>query len=161
MKGELGRGGPYLVSWIAFDRKVVDSATEKPRGAVFDGKDARVFGWGGEGGKEIFHRGGVGSEENGQATAGFGGGLEGVEGFAYRNAADMDRDGFSEVEIGDDFKSRLLSERAQDSGERFLFEIESDSSPPARYPESQPDQSEEADEREKYFGTIHKLDSQG
>jgi hypothetical protein len=85
--------------------------------------------------------------------------LEGVEGFGDGDAADMDRDGFSEIEIGDDFKSRLLGERAQDSGERLLFEIKGDGSPPARYPESQPDQSEEADEREKYFGTIHKLDS--
>ncbi len=61
LKGELGRGGPYLVSRIAVDRKVVDSSTEKPRGAVFDGKDARVFGWGGQGGEEIFHGGGIGS----------------------------------------------------------------------------------------------------
>jgi hypothetical protein len=59
LKGELGRGGPYLVSRIAVDRKVVDSATEKPRGAVFDGKNARVFGWGGEGREEIFHGGGI------------------------------------------------------------------------------------------------------
>ena len=50
-----------MVSWIAVDRKVVDSSTEKPRGAVFDGKDARVFGWAGEGGEEIFHGGGIGS----------------------------------------------------------------------------------------------------
>ena len=113
MKGELGRGGPYLVSWIAFDRKVVDSATEKPRGAVFDGKDARVFGWGGEGGEEIFHRGGVGSEEDGEAAAGFGGGLEGLEGFADRDAADMDGDGFSEIEIGDDFELGLICKGAK------------------------------------------------
>ena len=147
-----------MVSWIAFDRKVVDSATEKPWGAVFDGKDARVFGWGGEGGKEIFHRGGVGSEENGQATAGFGGGLEGVEGFSHGDAADMDRNGFGEIKIGNDFKSRLLGERAQDSGEGFIFKIKGDGSPPARYPESQPEQGEKADERKKHFGTIHKLD---
>ena len=113
MKGELGRGGPYLVSRIAVDRKVVDSATEKPRGAVFDGKDARVFGWGGEGGEEIFHRGGVGSEEDGEAAAGFGGGLEGVEGFADRDAADMDGDGFSEIEIGDDFELGLICKGAK------------------------------------------------
>jgi hypothetical protein len=37
--------------------------------------------------------------------------LEGVEGFTDRDAADMDRYGFSEIEIGDDFKSRLLGER--------------------------------------------------
>ena len=130
LKGELGRGGPYLVSRIAVDRKVVDSSTEKPRGAVFDGKDARVFRWGGEGGEEIFHRGGVGSEEDGQAAAGFGGGLEGVEGFADRDAADMDCDGFSQIKIGDDFKSRLLGERTQDSGKRLIFEIKGDGSPP-------------------------------
>jgi len=155
LKGKFGGWGPYLVSRISLDRKVVDSATKKPRGAVFDGKDARVFGWGGEGGEEIFHRGGVGSEENGQATAGFRGGLEGVEGFAYRDAADMDRNGLSQIEIGDDFKPRLLGERAQDSGEGFIFKIKGDGSPPARYPESEPEQGEKADEREKHFGTIH------
>jgi hypothetical protein len=37
--------------------------------------------------------------------------LEGVEGFTDRDAADMDRYGFSEIEIGYDFKSRLLGER--------------------------------------------------
>ena len=113
MKGELGRGGPYLVSRIAFDRKVVDSAAEKPRGAVFDGKDARVPGWGGEGGEEIFHGGGIGSEEDGEATARFGGGLEGFEGFGDGDAADMDCDGFSEVEIGDDFELGLVRKRAK------------------------------------------------
>ena len=114
LKGELGRGGPYLVSRIAVDRKVVDSATEKPRGAVFDGKDARVFGWGGEGGEKIFHRGGVGSEENGEPTAGFGRGLESVEGFGHGDAADMDCDGFSEIEIGDDFELGLTCKGAKD-----------------------------------------------
>jgi len=81
--------------------------------------------------------------------------LEGVEGFGNGDAADMDRDGFSEIEIGDDFKSRLLGERAQDSGEGFLFEVESDGSPPAGYPESEPDQGEESNEGEEELGSIH------
>ena len=84
--------------------------------------------------------------------------MEGVEGFADGDAADMDRDGFSQIEIGDDFKPRLLGERAQDSGERLLFEIESDGSPPTGYPESEPEEGEKADEGKKRFGTIHKLD---
>ena len=84
--------------------------------------------------------------------------MEGVEGFADRDAADMDCDGFGQIKIGDDFKSRLLGEGAQDSGEGFLFEVESDGSPPTGYPESEPEQGEKADEREKYFRTIHRLD---
>ena len=87
--------------------------------------------------------------------------MEGVEGFADGDAADMDSDGFSEIEIGDDFKPRLLGERAQDSGERLLFEIESDGSPPTGYPESEPEQGEKADEGKKRFGTIHELDLSG
>ena len=56
--------------------------------------------------------------------------MEGVEGFADRDAADMNCDGFSEIEIGDDFKSRLLGESAQDSSEGFFFVVEGDGSPP-------------------------------
>jgi hypothetical protein len=81
--------------------------------------------------------------------------LEGVEGLGDWDATDMDRDGFSEIEIGDDFKSRLLGERAQDSGERFLFEIKGDGSPPAGYPKSEPQQGEESNKREEELGSIH------
>ena len=81
--------------------------------------------------------------------------MEGVEGFGDGDAADMDRDGFSEIEIGDDFKSRLLGERAQNSGERLIFEIKGDGSPPARYPESEPDQGEESNKGEEELGSIH------
>jgi hypothetical protein len=81
--------------------------------------------------------------------------LEGVEGFADRDAADMDRDGFSKIEIGDDFKSRLLGERAQDSGERLLFEIKGDGSPPAGYPEPEPEQCKESHKGEEELGSIH------
>ncbi len=87
--------------------------------------------------------------------------MEGVEGFTDRDAADMDRYGFSEIEIGDDFKSRLLGERTQDSGKGFLFEVESDGSPPTGYPESEPEQGEKADEGKKRFGTIHGLELLG
>jgi len=58
------------------------------------------------------HSGAIRSGEENESATGFGGGLEGVEGFADRDAADMDRDGFCEIEISDDFKSRLLGERA-------------------------------------------------
>ena len=81
--------------------------------------------------------------------------MEGVEGFADRDAADMDRDGFSEIEIGDDFKPRLLGERTQDSGEGFLFEIKGDGSPPTGYPESEPDQGKESHKGEEKLGSIH------
>ena len=73
----------------------------------------------------------------------------------------MDCDGFGQIKIGDDFKSRLLGEGAQDSGEGFLFEVESDGSPPTGYPESEPEQGEKADEGKKRFGTIHGLDLSG
>ena len=67
----------------------------------------------------------------------------------------MDRDGLGEIEIGDDFKSRLLGERAQDSGEGFLFEVESDGSPPTGYPESEPEQGKKANKGEEDLGSIH------
>ena len=100
--------------------------------------------------------GAIRSGEENEATAGFGGGLEGVEGFADRDAADMDCDGFSQIKIGDDFKSRLLGERAQDSGKRLIFEIKGDGSPPTGYPESEPDQSEEPNKGEEELGSIHR-----
>lgn len=67
----------------------------------------------------------------------------------------MDCDGFSEIEIGDDFKSRLLGERAQDRGEGFLFVVEGDGSPPTGYPKSEPEQGEESHKGEEELGSIH------
>jgi hypothetical protein len=82
--------------------------------------------------------GAIRSGEENESATGFGGGLEGIEGFGDGDAADMDSNGFGEIEIGNDFKSRLLGERAQDGGEGFLFEIKGNGSPPAGYPESKP-----------------------
>jgi hypothetical protein len=125
---------------------------------IFERLDSAFVVWAREKGNQVLQSGAIRGGEENKATAGFGGGLEGFEGFADRDAADMDRDGFGEIEIGDEFKSRLLGERAQDSGDWFLFEIKGDGSPPAGCPEPEPEEGEKADEGKKHLRTIHKSD---
>jgi len=48
----------------------------------------------------------------------------------------MDRDGFGKVEISGDFEVGLLGKGTKNCAERFVFVIQSDSSPTTRDPDA-------------------------
>ena len=62
--------------------------------------------------------------------------MKGIQGFRDWDAVDMDRDGFGKVEISDDFEIGLSGEGTKNCAERFVFVIQSDSSPTAGDPDA-------------------------
>jgi hypothetical protein len=103
---------------------------------VFDRDDSRVFRRGWKGGDEIFQGGHIGGEQSGEASAGFGRGLKGIQGLCDWNTVHMDRDGFGKVEISDDFEIGLFGKGTKNGAEGFVFVIQSDGSPSTGDPDA-------------------------
>jgi hypothetical protein len=144
-----------LISWVPFDRKTIHPATKKPGGPVFDRDDSGVIRRGWKGGDEIFQGGRIGGEQGGEASAGFGRGLEGIQGFGDWDTVDMDRGGFGKVEISDDFEVGLSSKGTKNRAERFVFVIQSDGSPSVVDPDAQPGETEKDYARKEELRASH------
>jgi hypothetical protein len=68
----------------------------------------------------------------------------------------MDRDGFGNVEISDDFEIGLFGKGTKNDAKGFVFVIQSDGSPSTGDPDAQPSETEKDYARKEELWASHK-----
>jgi len=68
----------------------------------------------------------------------------------------MDRDGFGNVEISDDFEIGLFGKGTKNDAKGFVFVIQSDGSPSVVDPDAQPSKTEKENAGKEEFRASHK-----